>query len=186
MPSLTTDIIAEIAASPIRQDAENLLSRNHLWNLKEGPDGGYSALVLDNTPEPFLVTWDAEKWSCECDHSGTCVHLASLLLRVAETRKDDLRFSVLSGKDLKPDTATDFDDLFAWDAPQPKPDTIQHRKKQVSQQKSGAFPGHSETFSPEELVCILGLVLELEQEHRHMHMALTKIIGRILNILIFM
>ncbi len=96
----------ELAASPAAEKARRLLAAGRLWKfcdrldeenqpeagddkMRAVPPGNAGAYVMDNDSEPQMVLWNEGEWSCECGSVQPCIHLAVLLIHLAEKHPED-------------------------------------------------------------------------------------------------
>ena len=113
MLPLTADQILKLADSPSTGKARGLLAGGRLWKfidrldevdlsaaggnpLQSVPTGHAGAYVLDRDSEPYIVLWNGDEWSCECGSEQPCVHLAALLIHLAEKYPDDSRLAIFT------------------------------------------------------------------------------------------
>ena len=130
----SSEQIKSLAASGLFERAKHILAERRLWKFEdrlddEGEEKSAAkrnppvpvrtagALVLEGAPEPYRVLWNGNSWSCECNAAKPCVHLAALLLHLADKRSDDERLAAVaeaagrsendSGKDSEPPRSLD-------------------------------------------------------------------------------
>ncbi len=112
MQPITREQSQKLTDSPSAARARRLLSARRLWKytdrldeedllekrdkrLHTVPPGHAGAYVLDDKSEPHMVLWNGNEWSCECGSDLPCVHLAALLIHLAEKRPEDSSLALL-------------------------------------------------------------------------------------------
>ncbi len=111
----------ELAASPAAEKARRLLAAGRLWKfcdrldeenqpeagddkMRAVPPGNAGAYVMDNNSEPQMVLWNEGEWSCECGSVQPCIHLAVLLIHLAEKHPEDSIPALFVENSNKPNT----------------------------------------------------------------------------------
>ncbi|MCK5736843.1 MAG: DEAD/DEAH box helicase [Spirochaetaceae bacterium] len=123
MPYTSTQF-QKLASSPIAVKARHLLAGGKLWkfsdrldeeNLMESgndkllavPPGHAGAYVMDRDSEPQRVLWNEKEWSCECESIQPCIHLAALLIHLAEKHPEDSSLAIFRDDSSEANTVMD-------------------------------------------------------------------------------
>ena len=161
----TSTYFQKLAVSPTAEKARGLLATGRLWkfcdrldekNLPESgndelqavPPGHAGAYVMDRDSEPQLVLWNEGKWSCECGSVQPCIHLAALLIHLADKHPENSSLAIFVEDSIEPESVGESGALFEDPGLNPQQDLLFFVEPDNLKKKDVLVLGTKKTISP--------------------------------------